>query len=1560
MTPRVRLGKEREGQLEEEKYGLAVVACGKAKLLAAKSLEKSSIVVVLLLAAAVVYFGNILEPAFAELPSAIAQAPDTSAYNYQQQAPAGNLYYRSMSESLSLAVSHGSGNAGTNPPLSHHRSISESLSVSTTNVKAPNSYSRSMTEQASLNTGMPPSSAAPAVSQPYRASSSLYSASSSQRLDERFGLRNLSGGKADLNYRSIAAGTSIYSTESVMLDFQLSGSSAGIIIQDAASSDSESEDAADSNSLLLSQLEAVNEYSLMQKNYALANLSTSAAILLGTVSVVVARQPAVASGRLQNRVCMIFLLKHNGVQEETSIQKTSGKTRILVLVLVIFTSASIINAVDPLAGQAFAAITFVGAGTSSSTNGAAPTPALPSNLQDGDLMIAYFYSREVTDGTVSISAGWTEVYNERTSGGLLAAWYRVYQAGDVAPTFTLGGHVSANSGGDTAGAQIAAWRGVDTADPIDVTGTIATNAAQQNIGPISGITVDASDTVIVMGGKTDDWSSVATLSGDSLTWAEIGEPDSTSGADAGLVWDYAINGASQTPVTDKTFTVTGGATAAGKGVMFSLNLGPTTITVSASEQLGMSETVTKRVSRAMTEQLGMTEMIVVIQVKPVSEQLGMSETIVVRQLKPLSEQMGMSESITKRVSRAITESMAFTDTIAARSNRSVIDSMSLSESITMRISRSVSDALSLSASTRIVVSKAISDSLSVSETIRPSITKTVSDQVEMSETIAVRPTKPVSEQLATSESIVKSVNKVVTVQLGMSETIGILMVKPLSEEMGMSEVLVIQVVKPLAEEMGMLEMIAIQVVKPLSEEMGMLEMIGILMVKPLAEELGMSESMVIQVVKPLAEELAAIETLDREFTGSRSQPEQLELSETVATASNRPILEQITMTESITTAISKPLTELLSIQDTIAMNISRSMEEQMAIEESIMMVLESSRSEALVVSEAIERRVVFTRNIQDDMAVGASASKSSSVEVLDSMGIGDEFTDISVVLYMTFSETLVMVQSFATQESGLLDAVSSGVIDISDAVDLTLHSLQTPTEGMAMQDQIASNFTGGRSILESMQMGESRAMSMVRPPPSPPAAIATMPAITMALRETMGEIGSISDPRKATEVDGVRDMDAFDSEALGSILETMGMPVYDVSIGSSPDIDEMTIVLPTFSLSAEINGIQSDDGIFLTPIVSNLPSGMQVWIPIDVAESLDDSENLNALGNMTVSFTPADSADDFAMMLAMLDNNPESVGQTLPEDISAFFIDASFTGNFGGATPANSTFFQELPQITFTVDEEWTIENQVERENGVPAISLFLLDETTGEWIEISDIELQESAVDGTYTYAVTLPHFSTYLVSANKHIPRNGGDGQEFNRSLSESLSVNSIMGLSEVQEIGGQSIIKNLAESMTINVVVPEPLHQRVITIQNVSVAVSVADVRSAALFGTAVATLNFEITNKNGAEEDMVLRYWYSDPASGKMLYEGEQAVTVGAGQSLGWAVEIPFYSEGVFDLMIEAKSDDGTLATTDIVIKVPWLAVYLYALVAAAIVVVLISLFYVIFAMRRSRRRDDGER
>jgi hypothetical protein len=225
------------------------------------------------------------------------------------------------------------------------------------------------------------------------------------------------------------------------------------------------------------------------------------------------------------------------------------------------------------------AITFVGVGTNSENNNADGTPTLPTGWAAGDLLIVLAFLRGLnTDtnpsGLVGIGSGYTALKNFVHSADSpkprLAVYYKIAGASESDPVVDI---TPMGASGNSVIAQVAAFRGVNQSTPIDVTGADSENASAQNIGAITGITATASDgAVIVVGGKCDDWNggSVDLLTGDSLTWNEIGEPWTQLGQDAGIVWDYAIWSGSAPTVSNKTFTVTGGAANKGLGAMFSI------------------------------------------------------------------------------------------------------------------------------------------------------------------------------------------------------------------------------------------------------------------------------------------------------------------------------------------------------------------------------------------------------------------------------------------------------------------------------------------------------------------------------------------------------------------------------------------------------------------------------------------------------------------------------------------------------------------------------------------------------------------------------------------------------------------------------------------------------------------------------------------------------------------------------------------------------------------------------------------------------------------------------
>jgi PGF-pre-PGF domain-containing protein len=683
---------------------------------------------------------------------------------------------------------------------------------------------------------------------------------------------------------------------------------------------------------------------------------------------------------------------------------------------------------------------------------------------------------------------------------------------------------------------------------------------------------------------------------------------------------------------------------------------------------------------------------------------------------------------------------------------------------------------------------------------------------------------------------------------------------------------------------------------------------------------------------------------------SRSISEQMSLQDGIVIGSVGFVQEQLEVSDSIATSqvLARLASDQLGIMDTIIAGRSSqiSISEQLTVGEFLTAYVTYGRLELLAITDNVISSASFARGISENLGFTDTTSRPSLVAILESLNIQDTFTNIAASFNLSLNEMIILPDSLITNQFGQFNHLATHTLTIGDSVILSLQSGKNAT------------------LTESLNLHDAVSILVVIPPPPSPPAITTMPNLTIVYDPSLDLYSGLTNTMEATKVSGIWNITALDEQGLQSLLNSTGMPVYDINAeAASTGIDQMTIILPAFRVSTNIDGQPSDDAMFLTPTLSRLPAGMHVIVPINVQASMDGRENLDNLGNLTLRFTPSENVDNFTMLISALDNNPEVLTSDLPADMSAFYIDVSIVGDFGITTPDNPAFFQQSPTIEFTLTEDWAQTNNVERDsNRVPIVGMFLLDEGTSNWVEISnnDINSHPSAVNNSYTFNATLPHFSTYVVTANTQAMSSTGGGshaEKFVIPLSDSLLITSGMSTGGTLGSEGKVVFKDITEFLRLSITQPQPLHQRVINIEDVSVAVSISDIRSA-MFGTAIATLNFEITNKGDTSEKLILRYWYTDPATGKLAYESKEILLIDAGQVLVKTVEIPFTSNGLFDIVIEAESDDRTVATTNISVDVPWLAVYLQMLVIIAGAIVLISISYVIRVMRTSRSFITG--
>ncbi|WP_410676646.1 hypothetical protein [Amycolatopsis sp. cmx-4-68] len=201
-------------------------------------------------------------------------------------------------------------------------------------------------------------------------------------------------------------------------------------------------------------------------------------------------------------------------------------------------------------------MSFVAAGAASEGSNAPRTPALPAGAQAGDLLLILAAIRNSPDGGMVVDQGYTLLGYANN----LCLWGKIHSGSEVAPTVTFTNGI-ANA---TCHAQMAAFRGVSAR----ILGAASQlNASAQNIAYPALPIPQAPACVLYLGWKQDDWTSVATIAGA----AEIGEVSTTTGDDAGIVWDYVLQASTPVNVAAGSFVVTGGAAAISRGMVVALD-----------------------------------------------------------------------------------------------------------------------------------------------------------------------------------------------------------------------------------------------------------------------------------------------------------------------------------------------------------------------------------------------------------------------------------------------------------------------------------------------------------------------------------------------------------------------------------------------------------------------------------------------------------------------------------------------------------------------------------------------------------------------------------------------------------------------------------------------------------------------------------------------------------------------------------------------------------------------------------------------------------------------------
>lgn len=200
---------------------------------------------------------------------------------------------------------------------------------------------------------------------------------------------------------------------------------------------------------------------------------------------------------------------------------------------------------------------------------ASATPALPSGLATDDFLL--LIDRQWRSDTTALGAPTTPSGGWTLLTSLLAPattspdrsvrrtyYWRRWASGVTAPT------IAAVTNAQEHSAQIVSPPGViTTGDPVQELGTGTwSGAATDTMSVPNGVASVAGGVVIVDATRDNDFIdgvTIATLTGDGLTWVEIDEYGGGGGENWAWAWDYALTPAATT-ITAKSFAMSGNTT----------------------------------------------------------------------------------------------------------------------------------------------------------------------------------------------------------------------------------------------------------------------------------------------------------------------------------------------------------------------------------------------------------------------------------------------------------------------------------------------------------------------------------------------------------------------------------------------------------------------------------------------------------------------------------------------------------------------------------------------------------------------------------------------------------------------------------------------------------------------------------------------------------------------------------------------------------------------------------------------------------------------------------------
>jgi hypothetical protein len=951
------------------------------------------------------------------------------------------------------------------------------------------------------------------------------------------------------------------------------------------------------------------------------------------------------------------------------------------------------------------------------------------------------------------------------------------------------------------------------------------------------------------------------------------------------------------------------------------------VTRSITETLGGSDELSGKVTRrAISDTIGASDGISTNIAPRVADTITATDSIVRATSHSLADSLAVADSITARVTlRALSDSVGILEGVSPTAVLPASESIAVTDAVTMSITRSLQESIATSDAPQ----RAYSASRGVSETA------TLTDAASKSEH------RQVSDSITPADSAQRTFLAARTAADGavITDTVSKLVTRQALDTVALADNIVVSIPRPATDSLSINDSIAMSVTRSVSDML----LIGDSTVTSLSGQRAASDNLAIADItvrthsasSQTADSIVVSDSLTTARAFSRQISETIALTDQHAQAlvATRAVSDSISVAENTARTLSLPMSlpENIAVADSIAAaNLhSRSVVDSVFVAENInrihsasvqladiatvadSLVPQPGISDQLAVADSVS--IAFPRDVSDSITTQDSLTRTPGSLAIDSVQVADQITSVIVSWNRGFDESLAIgdCTPFSCNQA----------LHLGEGIALADEFSPPPgfEEALAISDSITITLPRGTG--DTLDIASSAGI-IVRPlPASPPSGspLSTLGALVVS-------DAALVDPLPAEPVTGEYSMPGGDPDAL---VDELGLPILELS-GVS-DLSSAAVVLPTYHVTLNPSDELPGDDALLTVRVAEIPAETQVIVPVDIASTPAAAEHGN-IPSMTLDFTPAVDASDFALVVSMIDSPPAGA-QEPRSDLVPLYLDIRWIGTFGGGVdPGTEGFYSAPPELTFAVTEEWAGENGVERdENGVPVISLNLLDELTGEWQEIDDVDAPTGAdEDGRYVYVAHLKHFSTYALGASVDSGGSGGSsasGARLSVQLVDSLALDEERAGVLVEEGSASSFAVRLLDSVSIGSkpVAYWPLE----TGEDVSVLVTVADIKPSSLFSLAAKILvQVDIANTGTDAEKFVLKIWHDNRESGSST-----VMDIGPGESRQFVAEVPFASHGPQVLNAETRTAEGDLiAFRQMNVDIPWVAVYLHLVVA----------------------------